>query len=82
MSLEKIGMSAIFIVILAILSMFCSHQVGEPYAAIYYLFGSLSKTVDGSGLNFYFRFTTSTSLVLTAPQTDIVTDVYCGTKDG
>ena len=58
------------------------HTVDEAYVAVYKRWGRVLDDVAGPGLHFMNPFTTEVTMVQTTLQTDVVTDIPCGTKGG
>ena len=61
---------------------FFFHTVDEAYVAVYKRWGRVLDEVAGPGLHFMNPFTTDVTMVQTTLQTDVVTDIPCGTKGG
>ncbi|KAI9091925.1 hypothetical protein K1719_027860 [Acacia pycnantha] len=58
------------------------HQVPKGHVAVYWTGGALQKTITEPGFHVKMPFITEYGLVQVTLQTDVVTDIPCGTKGG
>ncbi|KAI9091935.1 hypothetical protein K1719_027870 [Acacia pycnantha] len=58
------------------------HQVPEGHVGVYWKGGALLKTITEPGFHVKMPFITQYGLVQVALQTNVVTDIPCGTKGG